>query len=323
MTYYDVFNGDADGLCALHQLRLVEPRDAVLVTGVKRDIALLERVPAQAGDAVTVLDVSLDKNREPLVQLLESGVRIDYYDHHFPGEIPSHPALVARIETASDQCTSLLVDADLAGRCRTWALVGAFGDGLDAVARRLATSLNLGEAALARLRELGTYLNYNGYGETIEDLFFAPDLLYRRMQGFVDPLDFVAEDEAFAVLRGGFADDMARARELVPEHLSDNHGIYRLPAEPWARRISGVLANDLTQAAPERAHALLTERPDGGVVVSVRAPLARRVGADALCRQFSTGGGRQGAAGINRLSETDYDDFVARFLESFTEGGSG
>ena len=43
MTTIDVFNGDADGLCALHQLRLAEPRESVLVTGVKRDIALVER----------------------------------------------------------------------------------------------------------------------------------------------------------------------------------------------------------------------------------------------------------------------------------------
>ncbi|PUE05199.1 MAG: acetyltransferase, partial [Candidatus Sedimenticola endophacoides] len=46
---YDVFNGDADGICALLQLRREEPREAVLVTGVKRDIALLERVDAGAG----------------------------------------------------------------------------------------------------------------------------------------------------------------------------------------------------------------------------------------------------------------------------------
>lgn len=38
------FNGDADGLCALQQLRLAEGADAVLVTGVKRDIHLLKRV---------------------------------------------------------------------------------------------------------------------------------------------------------------------------------------------------------------------------------------------------------------------------------------
>ena len=55
MAYFDVFNGDADGLCALQQLRLAEPRAATLVTGVKRDIALLRRVPRVAGASVTVL----------------------------------------------------------------------------------------------------------------------------------------------------------------------------------------------------------------------------------------------------------------------------
>ena len=45
----DVFNGDADGICALHQLRLAAPADSELVTGVKRDIALLERVAARLG----------------------------------------------------------------------------------------------------------------------------------------------------------------------------------------------------------------------------------------------------------------------------------
>ena len=43
---YDVFDGDADGLCALHQFRLKNPAPAKLVTGVKRDIKLLDRVEA-------------------------------------------------------------------------------------------------------------------------------------------------------------------------------------------------------------------------------------------------------------------------------------
>ena len=38
MNFFDVFNGDADGICALIQLRLAEPRDTTLITGVKRDI---------------------------------------------------------------------------------------------------------------------------------------------------------------------------------------------------------------------------------------------------------------------------------------------
>src|SRR6185312_14929592 len=80
MRSYDVFNGDADGICALHQLRLADPVDSELVTGLKRDIELLKAVPAERGDVVTVLDVSLDRNRAALAALLERGVRVRYFD---------------------------------------------------------------------------------------------------------------------------------------------------------------------------------------------------------------------------------------------------
>ena len=60
---YDVFNGDADGICSLHQLRLAEPApEAVLVTGVKRDIGLLERIRDARDSLVTVLDISMHVN---------------------------------------------------------------------------------------------------------------------------------------------------------------------------------------------------------------------------------------------------------------------
>jgi oligoribonuclease NrnB/cAMP/cGMP phosphodiesterase (DHH superfamily) len=114
MTHYDVFNGDADGLCALQQLRLQQPIEgAVLVTGVKRDISLLERIDAAAGDSVTVLDISLDKNREALQGLLEKGVTVEYFDHHFAGEIPAHAGLTPHIDTSPETCTSLLVNDHL------------------------------------------------------------------------------------------------------------------------------------------------------------------------------------------------------------------
>jgi hypothetical protein len=71
MRYFDVFNGDADGICALHQIRLAEPAESELVTGVKRDIELLKRVKAGTGDLVTVLDISLDRNRSALLRLLK------------------------------------------------------------------------------------------------------------------------------------------------------------------------------------------------------------------------------------------------------------
>ena len=317
MAHYDVFNGDADGLCALQQLRLAEPLEATLVTGVKRDIALLTRVQANPGDSVTVLDVSLDKNREPLLRLLAAGVRVRYFDHHFAGDIPRHPGLEAHIGTLPDQGTSLLVDAALGGRYRAWALVGTFGDNFDQAARRAAAPLDLDEAALADLRELGICLNYNGYGERVEDLHFPPDALFRRLAPYADPLEFMREDEAFATLSLGMASDMEQAAEATAVLATDRHALYILPAEPWARRVGGVLANDLAHGVPDRAHALLTKLPGGGFLVSVRAPLIAPDGADALCRQFPTGGGRKAAAGINCLAEADYDAFVQRFLAAF------
>lgn len=317
MTYYDVFNGDADGICALQQLRLAEPRDSVLVTGVKRDIGLLARVPAEAGDAVTVLDISVDKNRAALDRLLDAGAQIRYFDHHFPGEIPTHPNLDCHVETLPNKGTSLLVHEYLGGGQRAWAVVGTFGDNFDDAARRAAEPLGLSEVAVGQLRDLGIYLNYNGYGAEVTDLHFPPDELYRRLSPYADPLAFIAEDPAFAALRDGYEDDMARARAVQPVLETDRHRLYILPADPWGRRAGGVFANELAQESPGRAHALLTQLPAGGFVVSVRAPIDRPEGADALCRQFATGGGRKAAAGINDLPELEYDRFVAAFIGSF------
>ena len=58
---------------------------------------------------------------------------------------------------------------------------------------------------------------------------------------------------------------------------------------------------------------MLTELGDGAFLVSVRAPLANRTGADDVCRQFDTGGGRKAAAGINHLAATEIERFIAVF----------
>ena len=124
MTHTYAFNGDADGLCALQQLRLADPSSSeteVLVTGVKRDIALLERVRGSLGDQCTVLDVSLDVNRAGLLALLRAGVSVRYFDHHFAGEVPGHALLEAHIDLGPSACTSLIVDRYLDGRARRWA----------------------------------------------------------------------------------------------------------------------------------------------------------------------------------------------------------
>ncbi len=311
---FDVFNGDADGLCALQQFRLAFPAESQLVTGVKRDIALLKKVNASSGDEVNVFDISLDKNRQPLTSLLAQGVEVKYFDHHFAGDIPESDHLNANIDTTPDICTSLIVDQFIGGKYRAWAVVGAFGDNFDDRACQVAEGLGMSEEQLGLLRELGIYLNYNGYGATVEDLHFAPAELSQRMADFEDPLQFIRQDAAvFETLRNGSLEDFAKAEACPPAIADDKVAVYLFPAESWARRVSGVFGNQLATANLGRAHALLTELPQGGYVVSVRAPMNNKFGADDLCRQFPTGGGRKAAAGINELPATMYDEFVAAF----------
>jgi len=318
MHLIDVFNGDADGLCALHQLRLAEPGDSELVTGPKRDISLLKRVQAQAGDRVTVLDIALSKNRDALDRILEAGAEVRYFDHHQPGDIPEHPRFEPHIDTDANVCTSLLVNQYLQGRHLAWAVTAAFGDNLADSARQAAAPLNLSADQLAQLQSLGECLNYNGYGETLDDLFYDPAVLYCEMRPFADPLGFIAESTAYSTLKAGYQEDMARAVALNATDTRAAGRIFMLPAEKWARRISGVFGNLLAVESPAQAHAVLTAKPGGGYVVSVRAPLIDKSGADELCSQFETGGGRKGAAGINHLPESELGRFVATFFAVFS-----
>lgn len=271
---------------------------------------------------MTVLDVSMAKNRDALAALLDKGVNVLYFDHHNPGEIPSHPCLKAVIDTSPDVCTSLLVDRHVGGRFRIWAVVAAFGDNLRDSACRAAEPLQLGTAELASLRELGECLNYNAYGEGVEDLFFHPAELYKMVHRHRDPFAFMREEPAFETLARGYADDMLRARSVRPEVETEDGAIYLLPDMPWSRRVSGAFGNWLATAAPGRAHAVLTRRSGGGFVVSVRAPLAAKWGADALCAQFETGGGRKAAAGINCLPEDQLTRFAALFADTFSSEGT-
>jgi hypothetical protein len=314
---YDVFNGDADGICALHQLRLAEPADSELITGPKRDISLLKRVKAQAGDRITVLDIALSKNRDALDALLEAGAHVRYFDHHQPGDIPAHPHFEAHIDTDANVCTSLLVNQYLHGKQLAWAVTAAFGDNLADAARQAAAPLGLSADQLAQLQSLGECLNYNGYGETLDDLFYDPADLYRQLRPFADPFAFIAESSAYRTLKIGYQDDMARAVAVSATEDRPSGRVFMLPADKWARRISGVFGNQLAVESPAQAHAVLTGKPGGGYVVSVRAPLNARSGADQLCSQFETGGGRKGAAGINDLPESELGRFIASFFQIY------
>ena len=317
MKFYDIFNGDADGICALHQLRLEQPRAAELVTGAKRDIALVGRVAAQAGDQLTVLDVSLRSNAEAVQRALARGARLQYFDHHAAGDIPQHPQFEAHIDTAPDVCTSLLVDQYLAGKHRLWAVVAAFGDNLVESAMRAAQPLQLDHTELARLHELGEAINYNAYGETVDDLHYHPADLYRAIAPYHDPRHFIFDEPVFEVLKQAGAEDMARARDLQAEFAMETAALYILPDAAWSRRVNGVFSNRLSQAAPQRAHAVLVTKSDGSYAVSVRAPRSKPLGADVLCLAFATGGGRKAAAGINHLPQHELPQFIGAFRSAY------
>lgn len=314
---YDVFNGDADGICALHQLRLACPTEAQLVTGVKRDIALLARLPCTGPLDVTVLDVSFDVNAGALRRILDAGGRVHYVDHHSAQQAFPHPQLRLCWDEAPDVCTSILVDRQLGGRYRRWAVAAAFGDNLQAPARALAHSIGLREADTAALAELGLLLNYNAYGECVDDLHFRPEVLYRALSPYSDPLDFLHDCGHYARLADGYREDCARMHGLAPYWTRPGGTVYLLPSATWARRISGVLANQLAARAGGASFAVLTENTDGSYVVSVRAGAPAVRSANGLCQQFSSGGGRKSAAGINRLPASELERFIHMFCAYF------
>ena len=309
MAHYDIFNGDADGICSLIQLRLADPKEATLITGIKRDIQLLQKVRFNSGDSATVLDISMEKNSSALNEALEKGVSVFYADHHRSGDIPDHPLLNAQINTASNTCTGLIVDYHLNGRFREWAIVAAFGDNMLAAASECSRKLGLSHGQIERLQRLGIAMNYNGYGSSEQDLYFKPAELFKLAVPFESPFDFLAQQSAvFERLSKGYEDDMNKGLAIQPDRQSNSVAMITLPDERWARRVSGVLGNELANRNAQRAHAIVTSLPDkpDHYQVSIRAPKTNPTGADGIANHFG-GGGRKSAAGINDITSGEFD----------------
>ena len=314
MKCFDVFNGDADGIISLVQLRLAEPRDAKLITGRKRDIKLLSRVNAKGGDHVTVLDISMRSNADDLRRILAANASVFYVDHHNAGDIPEHPNLISVIDTSPEMCTAMLINEALDGEYLAWAVTAAFGDNFPALARAKAKGHDLPLSELARL---GMLVNYNGYGGSVEDLLYHPTNLYRELAPFDTPMKFLHENkDVFEALEAGYEMDLLKATHADILDQTDNGHIITLPDSAGSRRISGVYGNQLAQDNPARAHAILTAQ-EGGYLVSIRAPLKNRSGADTLALKFETGGGRSAAAGINHLPEAELAKFIKAFRAAF------
>jgi hypothetical protein len=205
----------------------------------------------------------------------------------------------------------------LGGKQRRWALVGMFGDSLTDEARELAEASGIAPAAADRLKELGVAINYNAYGETLEDLHVPPADLAAEMAPFADPLAFAEQSAACRRLADGFRQDMELARRLEPARRTKGAVCFTLPDAAWARRASGTLANDLARSYAGDAVAIVSPKTSGGYLVSVRVPRDSTVSAEAFCRTFPTGGGRRTAAGINHLPHEDLQKFTDAFETQF------
>ncbi|PAY00651.1 acetyltransferase [Pseudoalteromonas sp. HM-SA03] len=309
--YYDIFNGDADGIIALLQLQLANPVDSIKITGVKRDIELMKKITPKAGDNIRVLDVSMEKNKPDLYHALSVGARVMYVDHHRAGTIPEHCNLFAHINLDPDVCTSLIVSDILNRRFHLWAITAAYGDNLIGKANREADVLGLTEQEKSKLKALGTYINYNGYGSEITDLHFHPVALFNALLPYTSPFELIADKQSvYYQLERAYKADMLSAESAQVLHECHFTKVILLDDKAWSRRVSGVLGNELANKTPHKAHAVITYNNKGSYTVSVRAPLSNKQGAAHVCSQFTTGGGREAAAGINELKAEQLDLFI-------------
>tara|TARA_R110002020_G_scaffold452950_1_gene667567 strand:- start:2064 stop:3041 length:978 start_codon:yes stop_codon:yes gene_type:complete len=314
--YIDVFNGDADGIFSLIQWRKSHPITAndqqILITGVKRDIALVSKIDDALANhsKITVLDVSFDKNHEAVKRVMEHCHSLFYCDHHKADKLFEHNNLMSVIDTAPTVCTGLLINNVLKDEHILWAVAAIYGDGLDSVATQYVERLGLTQAQCQQLKELGVLVNYNGYGNSVADLYFDPAELYTRLVNYESPLDVIVDpDSPYPLLKQGYEADIAKAE--TSKQLVDNDLIVVILEDaPWARRISGTYGNQLAAKHSDKPVVIVTDNASGSYSISLRAPKVNPYGASNICSQFNTGGGREGAAGVNELPKAELGHFI-------------
>jgi oligoribonuclease NrnB/cAMP/cGMP phosphodiesterase (DHH superfamily) len=318
MTNYDVFNGDTDGIFAWHQLRLTHPRDAEIITGVKRDVNLASKVNAEEGDLVTIMDVSHAKNRKDVQRILDSGAIIEYFDHHDPKELIEHPNITYHINTEPNISTGLIVNSHVNGQNRLWSIATAFGDNHLDLAMNMAKSESLSDEQVLILKQIGLVVNYNSYGQTIEDLFYSPEEIAEAARACgSDIFKFLEQGDIFSTLLENFNADMSSAVCQEPFSISKNGVIYTLPNEAWTHRIMGSFSNHLVSTNKNLACAIAVLNSDGTYRISVRSSINNPHGAGNLCGNFG-GGGREKAGGINNLPASDMNTFKEEFDKVFS-----
>ena len=276
MRWY-AYNGDADGICSMVQWGLVHGIEGHRITGVKRDIELLERVHPKDGDEIIVMDISLARNHSRAQDLSKNGFAITWFDHHLAGDPIGE--VNSFIDTSSDVYAARIVEKFL-GVDSDWAQVALHGDGLSV------------HSSKPEFKELGELLNYNGYGADLSDLHFHPDELLLLCLQAKTPQNFM-NTQAFMTLKNGFESDLSHA-----QNVSITDGYYLLPNESWARRVVGVMAHRINESG-DGPHVIAIDKGET-LQVSIRGS----EGIGELCKMFG-GGGRATAGGIDALPKSE------------------
>lgn len=313
-----LFNGDADGILSQHMLYLAGIQPTLRITGMKRDIALLERLPLPFSGDVHVLDISLKTNAKAAQQFLATeGGHLTWYDHHERVDIPDGPRFKTHIHPTAGQCTALIVNSVHRHAFDLWATAAAFGDNVTASAEALIRKCEISLGDRNALAELGELVNYNGYGEP-EDAWISPLTMAQKLEGFENPLVFFRESGIFEGLAHQLKTDESQCTSLQPWQSQAKAAIYRVPDTAWARRFGATWMNRLIRLHPDQGFAIFQARRDGGYLVSLRSPqkgpLAHWSAAEFASR-YPTGGGRVQAAGINVLPEDQLEGCASQFLK--------
>ena len=302
MIYYDIFNGDADGLCSLQQMRLHQPRYAELITGVKRDTQLLKHLDFKNGDSLDIFDIGIDQNLDELSRALKMGAVVRWFDHHATQFGSKHPRLEMYLDFRPQVCTSLIVNSYLLGKYAKWALVGCYGDSLDQAGDSLAQTIGISAIERNNLRKLGIILNYNSYGEKLSDLHISPSDLYHILSEYNEPIDFFNRENIVKEIEYIMQADLTRGLCQTIQSKGNTQWVV-LSDKKWARRISGLLANELMKKRPHCVNMVILEK-ENGFLVSLRRPVGHRFPISQIANKYASGGGRAEAAGINLLGKS-------------------
>lgn len=311
--YHCFFNGDADGICSVLQFIRSNFIIDSFFTSYKRDQALLRHGKTLKNANILVFDLELAKNIASVKKILDNGCNVTWFDHHGKDEkniFLGCANFSPNIDTSSNTNTSLIVykffnNSELL----KWAIVGLFGDNIDNIALSYCKSLNLSAEEILILTDLGKLINYNSYGENLNDLIMDPYEILNQAKHFKDPITFNKQIGIVASLKQNSLEDL----ESALSHYKEGDNIVFLPNLPWAKRVYGMFGNYLTKYSSTEPFAVLVDIGEDNYLVSVRAPLTNPIGAGDLCSLFPTGGGRGGAGGINRL----HKDYLNKFIQAF------